>query len=418
WFPDIRSLGGAIFVLSCALYPYVYLSARAAFVQQSICALEVARTLGRSQTGALWSVALPMARPALIAGVALALMECLNDIGAVEYLGVQTLTASIYATWLERESLGGAAQIASVMLIIVFALFLAERHSRGDARYYQATGRYRPITFARLAGWRGMLCTVLCSLPLVFGFCVPGAILLSNATSAGWDALDDRFWRAMGHSFEISLLAAIVTVAVGLALAYGQRANVRRLVKSAIGLAGLGYAVPGTILAIGLLIPLAGLDNWLNEVASTLIGVSGGQIFAGTIFTLVLAYAIRFSAISLGALDAGLQRISPSMDAAARTLGEKPMGIVWRIHLPLLLPAIGTAALMVFVDSLKELPATLLLQPFNVETLATFVYGKADAYEFEDAAVAALTIVAIGLLPVLLLHRAVAHGRPGAARGD
>ena len=411
WFPEIRSMGGAVFVLSSALYPYVYLSARAAFVQQSICALEVARTLGRTETGALWSVALPMARPALIAGTALALMECLNDIGAVEYLGVQTLTATVYATWLERQSLGGAAQIASVMLVFVFMLFLAERASRGAARYHQTTGRYRPITFARLGGWRGYAAASLCMVPIVCGFVLPCWVLLENALGAG--ALDDRFWRALGYSVELATLAAIVTVCAGITLAYGQRLSDRAIIGRAIGLSGLGYAVPGTILAIGLLVPLAALDNWLGGVLANSWGLTTGQIFAGTLFTLILAYTIRFAAISLGAIDAGLQRISPNLDAAARTFGETPLSVLYRIHMPLLLPAIGAAGLMVFVDTMKELPATLLLQPFNLETLATLVYGKADAYEFEDAAVAAIAIIAVGLLPVLLLHRTIARGRPG-----
>lgn len=418
WFPEIRSMGGAVFVLSAALYPYVYLSARAAFVQQSICALEVARTLGRNELGALWAVALPMARPALIAGVSLALMECLNDIGAVEYLGVQTLTASVYATWLERESLGGAAQIASIMLLFVFALFILEQSSRGDARFHQATGRYRPITFARLHGWRGIAATVACGLPLIFGFILPCLILLENALSGGFGAVDGRFTGALGHSLELATIAAIATVAIGLALAFAQRTTGSIVIRRAVGLAGLGYAVPGTILALGLLIPLAGLDNWLNRLTLAWFGISLGQLFAGTLITLIVAYVIRFAAISLGAIDAGLQRISPHLDAAARTLGETRMSVLWRIHLPLLLPAIGAAALMVFVDTMKELPATLLLQPFNVETLATFVYGKADAYEFEDAAVAALTIVVVGLLPVLLLHRTIARGRPGDGSGN
>lgn len=411
WFPDIRSMGGAVFVLSSALYPYVYLSARAAFVQQSICALEVARTLGRTETGALWSVALPMARPALIAGTALALMECLNDIGAVEYLGVQTLTATVYATWLERQSLGGAAQIASVMLVFVFMLFLAERASRGSARYHQTTGRYRPITFAKLDGWRGYAAAGLCLVPIVCGFVLPCWVLLENALGAG--VLDSRFWRALGHSVEFAALAAIVTVCAGIILAYGQRLSGRAIIGRAIGISGLGYAVPGTILAIGLLVPLAALDNWLGGILANLWGLTTGQIFGGTLFTLILAYTIRFAAISLGAIDAGLQRISPNLDAAARTFGETPLSVLYRIHLPLLLPAIGAAGLMVFVDTMKELPATLLLQPFNVETLATLVYGKADAYEFADAAVAAIAIIAVGLLPVLLLHRTIARGRPG-----
>ncbi|MCB1510292.1 MAG: iron ABC transporter permease [Hyphomicrobiaceae bacterium] len=413
WFPEIRSTGGAVFVMSAVLYPYVYLSARASFVQQSVCALEVARTLGRTENGTLWAVALPMARPALIAGVALALMECLNDIGAVEYLGVETLTATVYATWVERESLGGAAQIATVMLVFVFALFTAERMSRGRAMFHHTTGRYRPISFARLEGVRGWLACAACLTPFAVGFAVPMVVLIENAWTAGLGSLDGRFRGAVWSSLTLAALAALVTVAIGLVMAHIRRTARMPQLGAAIQLAGIGYAIPGTVLAIGLMIPLAALDIRIGDVAQSIFGITTGQVLAGTSLTLVIAYAIRFAAISFGTIDAGFQRISPNVDAAARTLGETKFSTLARVHLPILLPALGAAALMVFVDTMKELPATLLLHPFNTETLATMVYAKAAAFEFGEAAIAALAIVATGLLPVLLLHQTIARGRPG-----
>ena len=416
WFPEIRSTGGAILILSAVLYPYVYLSARASFVQQSICALEVARTLGRTENGALWSVALPLARPALIAGVALVMMECLNDIGAVEYLGVETLTATVYATWVQRESLGSAAQISTVMLMFVFALFTAERLSRGQAQFHHTTGRYRPITFATLHGWRAALATAACLLPFIIGFAIPMIVIVENALTAGIAALDERFWKAIRASLSLAALAAVVTVTIGLLLAHTRRIASTPASNHLVQVSGIGYAVPGTVLAIGLMIPLAAIDGWIGTTTTSLFGWSTGQILSGTTFTLIAAYAIRFTAISLGTIDAGFQRISPNVDAASRTLGESTFSTLRRVHIPILLPALGAAALMVFVDTMKELPATLLLRPFNTETLATLIYSKADAYEFGKASVAALAIVLSGLLPVLLLHQTIAQGRPGQTR--
>jgi iron(III) transport system permease protein len=413
WFPEVRSMGGAILILSLALYPYVYLSARASFVQQSVCVLEVARTLGRTSAGAFWSVALPLARPALAAGVALALMECLNDLGAVQYLGVQTLSVSIYTTWLQRSSLGGAAQIALVAVLFVLALMLAERAARGRGRFHHTTGRYRAIPFADLEGWRGAAAAAFCALPVLLGFVAPFALLLVQGLAHASDALAAGFWRAVGNSIGVAAAAAVATVVLGLSLAYARRVAPNAFVRIAVRSAGLGYALPGTVLALGLLIPLAAFDNRLDALLRSTFGISSGLILSGSLFVIVLAYAIRFLAVSLSALEAGFERLSPNLDAAARTLGETALSALWRVHIPLLVPALGAAALLVFVDGMKELPATLLLRPFNFETLATHVYSYAALEQFEQATLGALTIVAIGLLPVLLLHQAVAGGRAG-----
>jgi iron(III) transport system permease protein len=414
WFPEVRSLPGAVLVLTAVLYPYVYLSARASFVQQSICVLEVARTLGRTSAGAFWAVALPLARPALAAGVALALMECLNDFGAVQYLGVSTLTVSIYATWLQRSNLAGAAQIALVTLLFVVALLAAERAARGRSQFHHTTGRYRSIPFSDLDGWRGYAAAALCSLPVVAGFAAPFAVLLVQASAHVSDAFASGFWRATANSIGIASVAAVATVALGLALAYARRLAPNAVVRPVVRAAGLGYAMPGTVLALGLLIPLAAFDNQVDAMLRSLLGVSSGLLLSGSLFAVVLAYTIRFLAVSLGALEAGFERLSPNLDAAARTLGETALSALRRVHMPLLLPALGAAALLVFVDGMKELPATLLLRPFNFETLATHVYSYAALEQFEQAALGALTIVVIGLAPVLMLHEAVAGGRAGA----
>jgi len=416
WFPDVRSMGGAIVVLSAALYPYVYLSARASFVQQSVCVLEVARTLGRTSMGVFWSVALPLARPALAGGVALAAMECLNDLGAVQYLGVRTLSVSIYTAWLQQSSLGGAAQIAMVAVAVVLALLMAERALRGHGRFHHSTGRYRAIPFTDLEGWRGAAAAAFCALPVVLGFVAPFALLLTQAATHVSEALEPDFWSAARNSVGVATAGAVVTVALGLLLAYARRVAPNLLVRATVRGAGLGYALPGTVLALGLIIPLAAFDNRLDALLRASLGISSGLLLSGSLFVLVLAYSVRFLTVALSALEAGFERLSPNLDAAARALGETALSALWRVHIPLLAPALGAAALLVFVDGMKELPATLLMRPFNFETLATHVYSYAGLEQFENATPGALAIVLVGLVPVLLLHQAVAGGRAGSGR--
>jgi iron(III) transport system permease protein len=412
-FPEIRSLSGGVFVASMALYPYVYLSARASFVQQSVCVLEVARTLGRTSVGAFTSVALPLARPALAAGVALVLMECMNEFGAMQYLGINTLTVAIYTTWLQRGSLPGAAQLAVAALVLVAALVWIERAARQGSKVHHTTGRYRAIPFQDLFGWRAIGAIALCAVPVILGFLLPFLVLLHRASTHFGDALAAGFWAAAWRSVMLASLAAITAVGIGLVLAYARRVVRSDLVTAAGLVAGLGYALPGTVLALGLQLPLASVDNWIAQLVRAATGLSTGLMLSGTLVILILAYVIRFLAVALGAIDAGLERLSPNLDAAARTLGETATSALRRVHLPLILPALGTAGLLVFVDAMKELPATLLLRPFNFETLATHVYAHAALEQFEAAALGALAIVIVGLLPVLYLHRAVAGGRAG-----
>ena len=414
WFPQIRSQGGAIFIMSFVLYPYIYLNARATFLQQSICTLEVARTLGRTQFGVFWEVALPMARPALAAGVTLALMECLNDIGAVEYLGVNTLTVSVYSTWLERSNLSGAAQLASVILVFVIILFTWERMARSSKQYHHTTGHYRSIPQNTLEGYKGWLASLLCFMPVLIGFFAPITVLVQSSITFAEESLSGKYLEAVQNSLFLSGSAALVAMVFALILAYGRRVAPTALIRPAFRLSSLGYAIPGTVLAIGLLIPLAKFDNTLDSFMEAQFGVSTGLLLSGSTFALILAYTIRFLTVSNGAIESGLKRISVNLDSASRALGETAFGTLRRVHLPLLRPALGTAALLVFVDSMKELPATLLLRPFNFDTLATHVYNFASLEQFEEAALAALTIVLFGLVPVILLSKTVASGRAGS----
>jgi iron(III) transport system permease protein len=420
WFPDIRSLGGAIFVMSAVLYPYVYITARASFVAQSVCVLEASRTLGGGAVETFWRIALPLARPALAAGVALALMEALNDIGAVEFFGVRTLTVAVYDTWLDRNDLVGAAQIACVMLFFVLALLLLERVLRGARRFHHTTGKYRDLPEDSLDGWRGALAAAVCALPILVGFVIPGAVLIDDALAHVMAGLSPKFWQAALNSLLLAGAAAAIAVVFAVVLAYARRQSRSQLVQAASTIPAISYAVPGTVLAIGLLIPLAGLDNTIDAGMRSFFGVSTGLVLSGSVFAIVLAYTIRFLAASLGAVEAGFSKVSRNIDAASRTLGATVSETLWRVHLPLLRPALGAAALLVFVDSMKELPATLLLRPFNFDTLATQVFTLVSLYRYEEAGLSALTIVAVSLAPVLLLHGIIIGSRPGGtpARGQ
>ncbi len=412
-FPEVRSIGGAALIIASVLYPYVYLAARASFVQQSVCAIEVARTIGRTPMGTFWAVAQPLARPALVAGLALVLMEVLNEFGAVRHLGIQTLSTSIYDTWLQRSDLGGATQLAVVVLAFVIMILIGERALRGGALSHHTTGRYRSIPFQDIEGWKGWAAAGLCLVPFIAGFAIPALLLLSHTLKNGLGGSAGSFAAAALNSASLAGLAAFVTVLLALLLSYARRVAGNGLTRLAVRLAGFGYAIPGTVLAIGLLIPLAGLDNRIDAFMRASFGVSTGLMLSGSVFALTLAYVVRFLAVALGGVEAGFERISPNLDAAARALGETALSALRRVHLPMMLPALGAAGLLVFVDTMKELPATLLLRPFDFETLATHVYGFASLEQVDKGAAGALAIVATGLIPVLFLHKAVAGGRAG-----
>jgi iron(III) transport system permease protein len=410
WFPEIRSLGGCILVMSLVLYPYVYMTARAMFLTQSASMIEVARTLGASRATLFRTVALPLARPALAVGLSLALLEALNDIGASEYLGVRTLTVSVFTTWLNRGSLPGAAQIAGLMLVVVIGLVLLERHGRRDRRYTLSTRRPRTTQPVALPGWRGLTATLFCAAPVVLGFALPTGFLFGEVLERGlFGQVDSIFLGHLATTVALAAGATAVTLALGIIVVTASRLARTRWARWAQAVAGLGYAVPGTVLALGLLGPLITVDNGLNTVWRALTGERLGLVLMGSGFAIVIAYTIRFLPISTGSLAAGLERVSSGLEDAARTLGAKPRELVLRVQLPLLRPALASAALLVFVDCLKELPATLLLRPLNVETLATLVYGHAARGQFEDGALAALLIVVVGVWPVLRLTRSAEH---------
>lgn len=411
WFPNIATMPGAIVVMSLVLYPYVYLAARASFMQQSVCALEVSRTLGCSPLRAFWSVGLPLARPALIAGLVLALMECLNDYGAVAYFGIETLTASVYSTWQERSNLGGAAQIATLMLFIIIVLLYVERRARSQQQYTPTTGYHRDLPVTTLTGGQEALAIFFCSLPFILGFALPFYILISASFRFIDIIWTPEFWRAAGYSVLLASSTAIIAVSVALIIAYGKRVTAHPFLKPVSTLAGTGYAIPGAILAIGILIPLAAFDNAADSFMRANFGVSTGLLLSGSLFALLFAYLVRFLAISLGTIEAGFQKISPNLDGASRTLGQNSLGGFRLVLLPIMRPSVAAAALLVFVDTMKELPATLLLRPFNFDSLATLVFEFASREEFEEAGLAGLTIVAFGLIPLLFLNRTVSNSR-------
>lgn len=407
--PEVRSLGSATVLLGFVLYPYVYLSTRAMFLTQAAGLFDAARVLGTSRASLFHRVALPLARPAIAVGVALALLETLNDIGASEFLGVQTLTVAVYTTWISRSDLPGAAQIALAMLLIVVALIALERHGR-RRQGYAAPQQPRPIKPQPLRGAAALLALLLGLVPVLVGFAVPAAFLLwqSIRRLRFEDGLSPQLVASAGNTVVIALAATAVTVLAGLVVAWALRlAQGRRRARRAalsMRVATLGYAVPGTVLAIGLLTPLALFDIGAGELLR-LVGHEPRMLLMGSTSALVIAYTLRFLAITAGSTEAGLARIPASLDHAARSLGQTSTGALRQVHLPLLRPAIAAGALLVFVDTMKELPATLLLRPMNFETLATWLYADAARGAYEDGAIAALLIVLAGLLPVILLSR-------------
>lgn len=405
-FPDIRSMGGCILVLSFVLYPYVYLSTRAMFLMQAGSILEAARTLGAGRSRLFFRVALPLARPAIAAGVTLALLESLNDIGASEFLGVKTMSVTIYSTWINQSNLPGAAQIALFMLLLIITLMMLERWARRGQRYVSPAQRTRRAAPRKLTGWGAALAICIASIPVFFGFLMP-AIYLANEAIARiqFAGISASIGREIANTMTISAIATVVALSIGLLVAYTARQARGQAAGVILRVASLGYAVPGTVLAIGLLAPLTAFDNAFADASEYLLGISPGLIMTGTGAALIYAYATRFLTISAGGVESGLAKLPLSLDYASRTLGQTAAGTMRRVHLPLIRPALGAAALLVFVDCMKELPATLLLRPLNFETLATHLYGEAARGTYEDGSIAALAIVLFGLIPVILLAR-------------
>jgi iron(III) transport system permease protein len=405
WFPPVRARWAAIVVISASLFPYVYLLARAAFREQSGAGYEVARALGVGPWGRFFRVGLPLARPAIAAGTAVVMMETVNDFGTFDYFAVQTLTTGIFTTWLQAGNLGGAAQIATLVLSLVVILVTLEKISRRRSRFFNTARGQRPVTSLPLTGVSAWLATLACFIPLFVGFLLPVGVLISNSVHADqW--VEPGLLRALSHTLIVGAAAAVLTVLGGLLMVYGVRMSGKQLPRLLMPVTAIGYAVPGAILGIGILVPLAAFDNKLADGILALTGWDPGLMLTGTAAALVIAYVVRFFAIAQGAADAALGRVSPSLPMAARSLGQTAGGALRRVYAPLLRASIGSTLLLVFVDSVKELPATLLLRPFNYNTLATRVYEKASLELLPEAAPAALMICIVGLFAVGLLARA------------
>lgn len=415
WFPEIRSMGGAIVLMSLVLYPYIYLMARAAFMEQGSNVLAASRTLGCTPWQSFYRVSLPLARPAIAVGLALTLMETLNDFGTVDYFAIRTLSLGVYDTWLNMGNLGGAAQIASMMLVFVVVLVTLERIGRARQRHFGQGKPNQDSAIYTLTGLRAWLAFLACALPLVLGFAVPAFQLASYALGNFSNYWTDDFVVISWNSLFLATAAALATVVIGTLLAYGRRLHPNRSVRLFVSLSKLGYAMPGTVLAIGVLIPLAAFDNSIDAFLRSRFNVSSGLLLSGTVFALVFAYSVRFLAVAAGAIESSLDKVTPSMDKAARSLGMNSLETLRRVHLPLIRPGLLTGALVVFVDTMKELPATLMLRPFNFDTLATYVYQYASDEQIEVAAMGALMIVLVGLLPVIMLSRSIKGGRKAAA---
>ena len=406
WFPEIRSEWAAIVVLSAALYPYVYLLTRAALREQSGSSYEVARSLGLGPWGMFWRLGLPLVRPAIAAGVALAMMETVADFGTVTHFGVQTLTTGVFSTWLNGNNAGGAAQIAGVILTLILVLLGVERASRRNARFHRASRASRPVEPAQLAGVKGLIALAFCLVPFAFGFVLPVAVMGYHAFSNPAVWLDPGLAQAALNTALVGGIAAVVTVLAALFLVYGVRMAGRGLARLVLPVTTLGYAAPGAVLAVGLLVPLAALDHRLADAVLALTGYEPGLLLTGTAAAIVLAYVVRFFGPAQGAIDTAFGRISPSLPMAARSLGQGPGATLRRVYLPLMRGSVASALLVVFVDCVKELPATLLLRPFNFNTLSTRVYEMASLEHLGQAAPAALVVVAMGLAAVALLAHA------------
>ena len=411
WFPQIRTLEGATLMIGLVLYPYVYLLARAAFLEQSPSLFAVSRSLGHSALSTFFRVVLPIARPAVAVGLSLVLMETLNDFGTVDFFAVQTLTAGLFDTWMNLGNLGGAAQIATTMLVFMVILVTLERYSRRRQQQFAARDNREPIRRFTMSFPRQMICLAVCTIPVLLGFVIPGFTLGVYA----WEYFDESwnpdFLHNTFNSLFLSGTAALTTLLVGVTLAYSRRLHDTRGMRVLMRLSSLGYAMPGAVLAVGVIIPLAAFDNWFDGLMRDYAGVSTGLLLSGSAFALVFAYTVRFLAVSAGSVESALQKITPSMDMASRSLGHSPGKTLVRVHLPMLRGTLLTAALVVFVDCMKELPATLILRPFNFDTLATYVYQFASDERLYHSALPALIIVLAGIIPIILMSRSISNSR-------
>lgn len=411
WFPNIRSVGGAIIMLTLTLYPYVYLLARVAFLEQSRATLEASRSLGCNPWSSFWLVAIPLARPSIMAGLALALMETLNDYGTVQFFGVETFTTGIYRTWFGLGERDAAAQLAAVLTLFVFGLILIELGARKQAKYYQQANGYQQISPYQLHGIKSILALSVCSLPIILGFLVPSGLLLQMAIANRDKIFNNNFWQLSTNSFILASLSALIGVILALILAYGQRLCPNWLMGLGVRIAALGYAIPGSVIAVGIMFPLGKIDNWLNIWLKTYFGITPGLLLSGTMIALIFAYLVRFLAVAFNPVESSLGKIKPNLDEASRSLGNNPTTTLWRVHFPLMSGSLLTAAMLIFVDVMKELPASIVIRPFNFDTLAIAVYQYASDERLAEAAAPALAILLVGLIPVIFLTRQISQSR-------
>lgn len=411
WFPDIRTLPGAQLMFIFVLYPYVYLLARTAFLERASGMLEAARTLGMGPWRAFFQVSLPLARPAIAAGVALAMMETLADYGTVAYFAVPTFTTGIYRAWFALGDRVAAAQLAALLIGVVLLVLTLERFSRGGRRYHDTTGRNRPLAGRRLRGGKAFSAVAVCALPLFLGFLLPFGLLLRMAFTDGDAQFGERFLLLARNSFTLAGVTAVITVILALLLAYWLRLSKELLPRVLTRAVSMGYAVPGAVIAVGVLIPVTRLDHQLGSFIEQFSGRNPGLLLTGGISALIYAYLVRFLGVAQHTVESSLAKITSSMDDAARSLGLGQGGVLWRIHVPIMRGSLLTAALLVFVDVMKELPATLVMRPFNFDTLATQAYTLASDERLAEASTAALAIVAVGLLPLIALSRQISRSR-------
>jgi len=411
YFPQIRSMGGAIAMLSLVLYPYVYLLGRSTFLEQSVGVMEVSRTLDCGPWTVFYRVALPLARPAIVAGLSLALMETLADYGTVAYFGLGVFTTGIFRTWFGLGDYTSAAKMAALLLLFVFVLIVMERVSRNKAQYHNSSGKLTRFSEYRLQGFKAWGAFAICAIPIFLGFFLPAAQLSLWAMETWSEMVDDRFFELIRNSFLMGLGAALISVILALFLGYGKRILPGKTTIVSIRTASIGYAIPGTVIAVGVIIPFAWLDVRIDAFMKSNFGISSGLILSGTIVAVMFAYVVRFLAISLQTVESGLDKIKPSMDDAARSLGYRPRETLFKIHIPLMKSSTLTALMIVFVDVMKELPATLILRPFDFNTLAVRAFELASDERLADSSTAALTIVIVGLLPVIFLSKTISQSR-------
>lgn len=407
WFPEIRSMGGAIAMFSFVLYPYVFLLTRSSLITQSANMIDAARTLGASPINRFFSIIIPLSRPAIAAGVMLALMETMADYGTVQYFGIDTFTTGIFRTWFGFGEPTTAAQLASILMLVMFTLFIIERYSRRRLRFHNVSSNNKSSSAIKLQGRAAWSAMIACFIPPLLGFILPCIMLMIWAYQTAAHMIDAKFWSLAFNSFFIAALAAISTLIFAVLLAYGRRASKRKFIHALVDLSTMGYAVPGTVIAVGTLIFLAQIDHWIIDFASATFGAELNLILTGSIAALIFAHSVRFLSISLQTVDASLTKINKSIDEAALMLGSNLLQTLRNIHLPLIRSGLLTAALLVFVEVMKELPATLIMRPFNFNTLSVRAYELASDERLADASSAALAIVLTGIVPIILLNLSI-----------